>query len=280
MAGEHVPGAGPAAGTMVPAMHLTKHHGLGNDFLVLLDLDHTTPIDEDIARAVCDRHRGVGADGLIRVTEGSRHPFRMELRNEDGSRAEMSGNGISCLAQALTLAGHAPHGIVQVDTDAGERTVEVVAAEGPRHHRMRVAMGSPAIKGAREEWLSPQVLRAVEVDVGNPHVVLHVPDPRDAPDLEGIGRAVNDSTPGGTNVELVSPGDDGAIVMSVYERGVGPTEACGTGAVAAAVAANAWGLAGATVRVVQPGGPVTVELGAVAHLTVPVVAVASVEWPL
>ncbi len=99
-------------------MRVTKHHGLGNDFLVLLDRNGDTPIDEVLTRSICDRHRGIGADGLIRVTRNDRGRFQMELRNEDGSRAEMSGNGISCMAQAIVMAGYAPDGVVHVDTDA------------------------------------------------------------------------------------------------------------------------------------------------------------------
>ncbi len=261
-------------------MQVTKHHGLGNDFLVLLDLDGRTPIDEDITRSICDRHRGVGADGLIRVTRDAASRFRMELRNEDGSRAEMSGNGISCMAQAIVMAGHAQAGGVCIDTDAGERAVTIVEHTAPHRHRMRVAMGTPRITGTRAEWEDDRVLRAMQVDVGNPHVVCHVADPDHGPDLVTFGERVNASTPGGTNVELVSTGDAGSIVMSVYERGVGPTLACGTGAVAAAAAANAWDLAPTTVRVTQPGGDAEVELGSPAHLTVPVVAIAQIEWPL
>lgn len=261
-------------------MRVTKHHGLGNDFLVLLDLDDAVPIDDDIARSICDRHRGVGADGLIRVTRGSANPFRMELRNEDGTRAEMSGNGISCLSQALVRAGHAPDGVVHVDTDAGPRTVTVVDHDADHRHRMRVAMGSALVGRSLAEWEDDSVLRAVQVDVGNPHVVCQLADPAVAPDLVALGERINAQTPGGTNVELIAPGEPGEIDMTVYERGVGPTQACGTGAVAAAAAAHAWGLAPATVVVNQPGGPAEVELGEPAHLTVPVVAIAAVEWPL
>lgn len=260
-------------------MRLTKHHGLGNDFLVLIDLDARHPIDDDITRAVCDRRRGVGADGLIRLTRGDQQPFRMELRNEDGSRAEMSGNGISCLAQAVVRAGHATDGVVAVDTDAGLRTVTVVESTAGHLHRMRVAMGDPRLGDDLVEWTDDRILRAVHVDVGNPHVVCHVPDPDDAPDLSRLGREIDAATPGGTNVELITPHADG-LRMSVYERGVGLTHACGTGAVAAAAAGNAWGLSGMSTTVRQPGGDAVVELGSPAHLTVPVVAVASVEWPL
>ncbi len=268
-------------------MRLTKHHGLGNDFLVLVDLDGTQPVDEDIAVAVCDRHRGVGADGLIRVTtatgEDGSARFVMELRNEDGSRAEMSGNGISCMGQAVVRARLAPDGVVEVDTDAGPRTVTVVESDAPHRHRMRVAMGTPKLGVELPEWVDGQILRAVQVDMGNPHVVCHVADADDVPDLVALGERINDATPGGTNVELILPGTAGEVTMLVYERGVGPTLACGTGAVAVAAAARAWELAPATVTVNQPGGPATVELAAgdgVAHLTVPVVAIAAVEWPL
>jgi diaminopimelate epimerase len=194
----------------------------------------------------------------------------------------MSGNGISCLGQAVVRAGHAPGGVVEVDTDAGPRTVTVVENEAPHRHRMRVAMGRPRIDGDRPEWLDERILRATAVDMGNPHIVLHVADPDDVPDLVEVGERINAATPGGTNVELVLPGEPGELRMLVYERGVGPTQACGTGAVAVAAAARAWELAPATATVHQPGGPAVVELGAgdVAHLTVPVVAVAAVEWPL
>ncbi|MGK2930617.1 MAG: diaminopimelate epimerase [Acidimicrobiales bacterium] len=261
-------------------MRLTKHHGLGNDFLVLVDLDGAAPIDEDMAIAICDRHRGVGADGLIRATLASGDEFRMELRNEDGSRAEISGNGISCLAQALLRAGAAGGPTVAIDTDAGSRTVEVVETRTPTEHRMRVAMGTPEVGHSLNEWESDQILRAVHVDVGNPHVVCHVPDATDRPDLIELGEKINASTPGGTNVELIVPGESGHLEMTVYERGVGPTLACGSGAVAAAAAAEHWGLAPTTVTVHQPGGPAVVDLGNPTHLTVVVVAIAAIEWPL
>lgn len=261
-------------------MRLTKHHGLGNDFLVLVDLEGTAPIDEDMAIAICDRHRGVGADGLIRATRTSGDGFRMELRNEDGSRAEISGNGISCLGQALLRAGAAAGPTVAIDTDAGPRTVEVVETRTPTEHRMRVAMGTPEVGDSLSEWESDQILRAVQVDVGNPHVVCHVPDATDRPDLIELGEKINASTPGGTNVELIVPGESGHLEMTVYERGVGPTLACGSGAVAAAAAAEHWGLAPTTVTVHQPGGPAVVDLGSPTHLTVAVVAIAAIEWPL
>lgn len=261
-------------------MLLTKHHALGNDFLVLLDSEGDKPIEAATAIEACDRRRGIGADGIIRVTRGTSAPFRMELFNEDGSGAEMSGNGISCMAQALHLADGIPSAVAEIETDAGLRTVELIETVSQKEHRMRVAMGSVELGEELSEWTGIQIIRARSVNVGNPHVVLHVADPTDAPDLVEIGEKINAATPGGTNVELITPGGDGAITMSVYERGVGPTQACGTGAVAAAAAAASWGLAPTTVTVNQPGGPANVELGEPAHLTVPVVAIARIAWPI
>src|SRR6476660_3581455 len=105
-------------------MQLTKHHGLGNDFLVLLDLDGTRAVSGATARALCDRHRGIGADGLLRVTPGSPAgvdgtDVTMQLFNADGGRAEMIGNGISCVAQAVSLAGIVDGPVITVATDAG-----------------------------------------------------------------------------------------------------------------------------------------------------------------
>jgi diaminopimelate epimerase len=260
-------------------MRLSKHHGLGNDFLVLVDVAGAHPVNGNVAAAVCDRHRGVGADGLIRVTRWNAGGFRMELFNEDGSTAEISGNGICCLAQALVRHGAASGPTVDVHTEAGARTVEIVERRSPIEHRMRVSMGEPVVGDVPVDHGTGTVLDAVHVDVGNPHIVFHVPDPAHRPDLVELGAKVNASVPGGTNVELVT-GGGGELDMTVYERGVGPTLACGSGAVAAAAAAERWGLVGKTVTVNQPGGPAVVELGPPALLTVPVVAVASIEWPL
>src|SRR4051812_35697523 len=116
-------------------MHLSKHHGLGNDFLVVTDLTGVTPISADLARAVCDRHRGVGADGLLRLSAGTNGAaLTMELRNADGGVAEMSGNGLACLAQAATLAAAVAPGHVTVATGAGRRAVHVATTDSPHTH--------------------------------------------------------------------------------------------------------------------------------------------------
>jgi diaminopimelate epimerase len=239
-------------------MRLEKYHGLGNDFLVLLDLDDRQPVDEATVRALCDRHRGVGADGLMRVTAGP----TMELWNADGGRAEMSGNGIRCLVLALVDAGLASGPEVKVATDAGLRTVTV---EGDG--RLSVDMG-PA------QFAAGTGVAAL-VDMGNPHAVVEVQDPYDH-DLAREARAYP-----GLNLELVAPGPGpDELTMRVWERGVGETQACGTGACAAAVAGRGWGLVDDRVTVHQPGGDLLVDLtGDTVVLTGPAQHICTVEVP-
>jgi diaminopimelate epimerase len=238
----------------MPALTLTKHHGLGNDFLVLLDPDGRHAVDGPLARALCDRHEGVGADGLLHVTAGSDGAdVTMVLLNADGSRAEMSGNGISCLAQAVVMAQLVSPPEVRVATDAGVRTVHLDGG------RATVDMGAVTVKPDGD---------VVFVDVGNPHLVLR----DEGQDLEAVGRAHRD-----LNVELIAL-DGERLTMRVHERGVGVTDSCGTGAVASAAAGRVWGLVGDRVVVAQPGGHTEVDLaGPTARYTVPVVYVARIE---
>ena len=250
-------------------MRLTKHHGLGNDFLVLLDPDASHPLDAAVARALCDRHTGVGADGVIRATPAeptTEALVRMELRNADGSRAEMSGNGIRCLAQAILLADPAVGATIPIATDAGLRTVTVHEQVDAVTHSVSVAMGVARVEGDAPEWEGGAVARALLVDMGNPHLVLDVSGAGqgalEAVDLVEVGETVNGKVPGGANVHLLTTADEpGAVAIRTYERGVGPTLACGTGACASAVAARVWGLAADRVTVAQPGGTAEVTLG-------------------
>jgi len=266
-------------------MRLTKHHGLGNDFLVLLDLAGVHLVTPEIAVALCDRRTGVGADGLIRATAGTDGAdVTMELHNADGSLAEMSGNGIRCLAQAVFQSRLVNPPVLRVATGAGLRTVTALARTGDRSHRFSVEMGQAKVGGDEPEWVEGAVLRATRVDVGNPHVVLHWSG--DAlpghDELVAIGARIDGLTPGGANVEIIRPGPGpGELTMVVYERGVGPTQACGTGACAVAAAAQSWELAGDTSTVHMPGGPVEVTLGDPVLLTGDATSVATVyaPWP-
>jgi diaminopimelate epimerase len=238
-------------------LSLTKYHGTGNDFLVLLDLDGGHPVSAALARALCDRHRGVGADGVIRATrpgagaEGGL--LRFELRNADGGEAEMSGNGMRCLAHAAFDAGLVPAGeALTVLTPAGPKVVVLRPGESPGLAWASVEMGVARADGDDDHQL--------RVDMGNPHLVILVPDPATVAVAE-LGPAIEAKQPGGINVEWVSLGPGpGEITMRVWERGVGETLACGTGACAAAFAVHHFGQVGAKVTVHQAGGDVQVDL--------------------
>ena len=275
-------------------LRLTKHHGAGNDFLVLLDADDRRPVTAAEVGALCDRHRGIGADGLLRAVPG-RHGahLAMELRNADGSVAEMSGNGIRCLVQAAVDAGWVSPGDVEVDTAAGRRRVTYRPGPEPGLAFASVGMGVPVLgEPVDAEMLGlgdvpgmafGAVRAARAVDMGNPHVVvlLAAPLAGESGDavVRGAGARLERSVPSGANVEFVwaGPGAD-ELTMRVWERGVGETLACGTGTCAAVAATASWGVTGGRVVVHNPGGPLEVELtddGAV--LGGPTATVASID---
>jgi diaminopimelate epimerase len=247
------------AGTLV----LTKYHGAGNDFVVLLDLDGTAPdVGPETARWVCDRHLGIGADGLIRGTRAGADraaALRFELWNADGSPAEMSGNGMRCLAHAALAAGAVaagePFGVV---TPAGRREVNVRPGESMQTAWAVVEMGRALVEG--ETGRCNVGYGNLLVDMGNPHLVVLGPDPAGV-DVATLGPQLGRADPAGRNVEFVAlgPGPD-EVTMRVWERGVGETLACGTGACAAALACHEWGRVGTSVTVHQPGGSVAVLL--------------------
>ncbi|MGQ0744174.1 MAG: diaminopimelate epimerase [Acidimicrobiales bacterium] len=249
---------------------MLKYHGLGNDFVILIEPTACAatsapapPGDRgpfargaavawaDLAAAVCDRRTGLGADGFIRATRaevGAAAPWQMELRNADGGLAEMSGNGIRCLARALADESFESAKEFTIATGAGLRSV-MIDSDG----QVEVTMGAvkmspgPVLASHERSWF---------VDVGNPHVVVAVDDPAGV-DLARLAAQV-----GEVNLEVVAPDPTrtGRVRMRVNERGVGETQACGTGSVAAAAAARKWGWVGTVVSVAQPGGVLGVDL--------------------
>ncbi|MBV8235643.1 MAG: diaminopimelate epimerase [Acidimicrobiia bacterium] len=257
---------------MTVARH--KYQALGNDFLILVDPDGTHAVDDEFVRRVCDRHLGVGADGLITVTPGAagRADLVMDLRNADGGRAEMSGNGIRCLVRAAVSHGLVAGPEVTVATDHGDKRLWV------KDEGVTVDMG-PGLLGPERDHSSPG-WRQMEVDMGNPHLVLLCPDPAEVHVAE-LGPKLEQLRPGGLNVEFIAPGPGtDELRFRVWERGAGETQACGTGSCAAAAAAHAWGLVGTTVTVHNPGGDLDVEVGEdTMLLTGPAEYVARVEIP-
>jgi diaminopimelate epimerase len=278
---------------MTATLTLTKHHGLGNDFLVAFH----PPVPEaelpSLARRLCDRRRGIGADGLLVAETEPGHAARMVLYNADGSRAEMSGNGIRCFAQALAMRGGGA-GVPDLTdqlilTDAGDRLVRLSATDDPATIEASVDMGAveplPEPGGWAELGCHPD-RPVLHLSLGNPHSVVGV-DEVAVVDLLALGQKVPY-----VNLEIVEPGEhQHEIRMRVHERGVGITEACGTGACAAAYAAANWGLAtprrddggagDAKLVVIMDGGRATVtldvpETGRVT-LTGPATYVATIE---
>ena len=258
-------------------LRFTKHHGAGNDFLVFVDPDDELGLDPELVRALCHRRFGVGADGVIRVLPGGGGAdLAMELRNADGSVAEMSGNGIRCLAQAAVEAGLVKPPTFSVATRAGVRVVDYWPGSGPGSATASVDMGVATLGADQPQQFAGR--KARQVDMGNPHLVLLGPDPAEV-DVAELGPRLQEVHPGGINVEFISVGPDAdSVSLRVWERGVGQTAACGTGSAAAAVAARSWGLVGETVDVHNPGGTLHVVLdGDRVHLSGPVRRVAAVK---
>lgn len=266
-------------------MRLTKFHGLGNDFLIAF-AGEVPPDAPAIARAACHRTEGIGADGLVFLTPGQglgrdRGDATMTLLNADGSLAEISGNGLRCVGQALARRDAVDSGDYLVDTVGGRRAVAVQSTKGSTAN-VAAEMGTiTAIDEATATALLAELTAATSVGaaaIGNPHVVALVDDPNGV-DLAVVGGKVGGEVVGGANVEFIRavPGVADAIELTVWERGAGATRACGSGACVAAWYANQWGLVGDVVDVVMPGGRATVHLGHTVSLVGPATHVADVE---
>ena len=250
---------------------VTKHNGLGNDFLVLdrreasaLSNAQVAEIDwPNMARNWCNRKTGIGADGLLLLGHTDANTLTMRLYNSDGSLAEMSGNGIRCLAQAAHMADDLKtEAIYSVVTDAGERRVVVTPqANDSQTVDASVDMGPIGTLLEPTGWatLECDPMRPVmHISVGNPHSVVGVEDVAIVP-LKELGEKVPQ-----INLEIIEPGPEvNAITMRVHERGAGITQACGTGACASAWAAVQWGLvpkSASEVIVHMDGGDVKVRV--------------------
>ncbi len=259
-----------------PLIRFTKHHGAGNDFLVLIDPASTGPLPGEFVRALCDRRFGVGADGVIQIVDaGGAADLGMVLQNADGREAEMSGNGIRCLAQAAVLSALVTPPVFTVATAAGVRTVEYHEGDQVHFAEASVDLGTAVLGPDQPQKFLDRKVRTV--DMGNPHVVMFGPT-LDGLDVAGIGADLQDVYEGGINVEFIASGEEpDTLVLRVFERGVGETQACGTGSAAAVVAARSWDLVGDRVSVRNPGGTLQVTLdGDAARLRGPVHRVASV----
>jgi len=245
-------------------MYLTKHHGLGNDFLVTF-VDEIPTDAPATAMDLCDRRTGIGADGLIfGIDDGSRPVMR--LFNSDGTEAEVSGNGLRCFVQALALRRNVTRLETDVDTLSGSRACRLEPTDDPVEAFAAADMGEVTEGDApdSEDFLSaipslPPIERWTTGAVGNPHVVIEVEDPAGV-DLAAVGPAIEAHFPHGVNVHFVRNAGDDEIDLAVWERGAGITQACGSGATVAAQRMHEWGRVGERVRVNMPGGSALVDV--------------------
>jgi diaminopimelate epimerase len=270
------------------ALRFAKGHGTGNDFVILPDPDGLLPLTPRLVAALCDRRRGVGADGVLRVVRVGAHrdaaryvgaaEWFMDYWNADGSIAEMCGNGVRVYARYLVETGLAGGGELTVATRAGVVRVAV----GPDEISARLS--TPRVYGRSVARVQGDRHVGEAVDVGNPHLVCRVADLRDlaALDLSTSPEVSEAEFPAGVNVEFFGPGvavsgADLHVRMRVYERGSGETLSCGTGACAvAAVALGDAGLTSGRVAVDVPGGRLAVTFdGEACWLSGPAVIVAS-----
>jgi diaminopimelate epimerase len=237
---------------------IRKAHAYGNDFLFVPD-DRVFDNVSGLAQELCDRHAGVGADGLILyalVPGGA----KMRLLNADGSASELSGNGLRCLAALIARAERlTPGGVVAIETGAGTKTLELLERDGARY-TFRAALGPPADVRQVQIPVLDETLTASVLRMGNPQCVVLGPLPSmDRFNLFGEALATHDMFPAGTNVAFAQVDAPDRVRVLIWERGVGPTTASGTGASASAVAAAAHGGAAREVDVMAPGGTQRVE---------------------
>lgn len=255
---------------------LHKLHGLGNDFLLWFQPEVPDGASE-LAKQWCNRTTGIGADGLI-VAIDDRVAPRFVLFNADGGRAEVSGNGLRCFAHAIAGRRGVDELETLVATDAGDRVVHVTGAVS-QTSSVSVGMGAPS-PGPTLEGIDLAAhldfVQADTIDLGNPHVVIQVADPT-AHDMAVVGPAIEAHfLPTGINVHLVTPTEAGAR-MAIWERGAGVTEACGSGACAAAAIASLDRPEQTEFVMDMPGGSATVKVGDELTLLGPSTYVAAVE---
>jgi diaminopimelate epimerase len=259
-------------------MRFAKLHGLGNDFLVVSPGEGPDPASAgELARQICDRHTGVGADGLIFLSPEAGEPARVAFRifNADGSEAEISGNGLRCAAAFLASNGITASPRVLFRTTAGERPSEVLSAKGP-HFEVRIGLGVPRLASKNIPFNDGQehervvdyplsvgsaVFPATCLSVGNPHCSLFFDLFPARAELRGIGALIESHPffPNRTNVEFIRVIDRDEIEVLFWERGVGETLASGTGSAAAAAASMIKGLTDRAIKVRTARGSLKVD---------------------
>ena len=231
-------------------MKFTKMHGLGNDYLYIDCFQENISQPEKIARVLCDRHFGVGGDGIILIAPSEIADFKMIMYNADGSQGEMCGNGIRCVGKYVYDKGLTNQKKITIETLAGIKYLEFTV-ENQRVSSIKVSMGNPILEPEKipvQGYDSPVINQEIQVDgktyhmtcvsMGNPHCVIFTDEPVEQLPLEIIGPKLEHHKifPKGVNVEFVNIINENELKMRVWERGTGETMACGTGACAVAAA--------------------------------------------
>lgn len=248
-------------------MKFTKMQGIGNDYVYVNCLKEKIDNPPEVAKMVSDRHFGIGSDGLIMINPSDKADFEMEMYNADGSRSEMCGNGIRCVAKYVYDYGLTDKTSISVETLAGIKYLDLTVWDG-KVSLVKVNMGSPVLKAEdipvvseKEQVIDEPIIiegtayRMTAVSMGNPHAVVYVEDVKGL-EIEKIGPLFENHKrfPRRVNTEFVHVIDDRTVEMRVWERGSGETLACGTGACAVAVACILNGLTQEEVTVKLLGG--------------------------
>ena len=253
-------------------LYFTKMHGIGNDYVYMDAIHQEIKNREDLARFVSNRHFGVGSDGLILICKSDIADFKMEMYNQDGSQAEMCGNGIRCVGKFVYDKGLTTKTTVTIETLAGVKTLQL-NVEGEKVKTVKVDMGEPILLPekipvlAKNNPVTNLKLKVLDKDfnftcvsMGNPHAVTIVND-TESFEVEKYGKVleIDPIFPNKANVEFVQILDKEHIKMRVWERGAGETLACGTGACATCVACNLNGLTKNKVTIELLGGNLEIE---------------------
>ena len=240
-------------------MHFAKAHACGNDFLIV-----EGSCDTALAKKLCERHTGIGADGVEFFERTGPLAGRIRLVNADGSIAEISGNGTRCVAAWMAHVEQAqPGDLITIDTDAGPRSCRIVEASGS-HYLIAAGMGIPTVSKAEVTLADKSRVFGIQVSTGNPHFVIVVNDENFRAHNRGwteLGRELcaHEQFPQQTNVEFVRLISASEIEIRIFERGVGPTTSSGTGTCASAAAAIAFCGGKWPMTVHAPGGSQTFE---------------------
>ena len=257
-------------------IRFSKMEGLGNDFIVMDDRDGSIEAAvsySELSKKMCDRHFGIGGDGIILVKPSADHDIRFVIYNSDGSRADMCGNGMRCFARFLYEKNIIGRQRIRVQTDAGTVIPEVSVDASGRVAEVKVDMGPPVLTCRDIPFVSDsdtaigepldmgdgRTVTITAVGMGNPHAVVFVEELSEV-DVAGQGRAIENHPrfPAKTNVEFIQVMDEKTLKMKVWERGVGMTLACGSGACAALTAAHVTGRTGRSAAVILDGGDLSI----------------------